>query len=200
MIAELDKTVYADVSMTVLSSREQSCTRPFSAPVNKNEECLKWVGGAWRDGAGCWRTRRGAVRAATCTSACVTWPASLRAGRGTPPSASSLDARWCAAAPLTVQAHACPYFAARELVDGASLVFCPYNYLIDPLVRQQLGINLGGHVVILDEAHNIEVRLRAASDHDRTRRARLPASRCLWTSWPTWARGWAACPWRERGR
>ena len=53
--------------------------------------------------------------------------------------------------------RACPYYAARELRETAQLVFCPYNYLLDPLVRRQMGIDLTGHVVILDEAHNIEV-------------------------------------------
>lgn len=55
--------------------------------------------------------------------------------------------------------RACPYYAARELRETAQLVFCPYNYLLDPLVRRQMGIDLTGHVVILDEAHNIEVVL-----------------------------------------
>ncbi len=27
---------------------------------------------------------------------------------------------------------ACPYFAARTIAKSADIVFCPYNYLIDP--------------------------------------------------------------------
>lgn len=26
----------------------------------------------------------------------------------------------------------CPYFAAKLLAENADIVFCPYNYLIDP--------------------------------------------------------------------
>jgi Fanconi anemia group J protein len=42
------------------------------------------------------------------------------------------------------------------MVD-ADIVFCPYNYLIDPMIRQRFKIDITGHVIILDEAHNIEV-------------------------------------------
>ena len=42
-------------------------------------------------------------------------------------------------APLVFQA--CPYFAARQLRETADIVFCPYNYLIDPLIRQSVGVS-----------------------------------------------------------
>lgn len=29
----------------------------------------------------------------------------------------------------------CPYFAARELMQWADIIFCPYNYIIDPSIR-----------------------------------------------------------------
>ncbi len=32
----------------------------------------------------------------------------------------------------------CPYFLARELMTSADVVFCPYNYIIDPLIRQNV--------------------------------------------------------------
>jgi fanconi anemia group J protein len=32
----------------------------------------------------------------------------------------------------------------------------PYNYLIDPTVRESMKLNLADAVVIIDEAHNIE--------------------------------------------
>ena len=33
------------------------------------------------------------------------------------------------------RAKTCPYFAAREMANTAELVFCPYSYLLDPVVR-----------------------------------------------------------------
>lgn len=36
--------------------------------------------------------------------------------------------------------RSCPYFAARELVAGAAVVFCPYNYLLDPLIRESVSL------------------------------------------------------------
>nr|CAD7589711.1 unnamed protein product [Timema genevievae] len=54
------------------------------------------------------------------------------------------------------QKKACPYYAARSLQDSAELIFCPYSYLIDPLIQKSMNVKLSRDVVILDEAHNIE--------------------------------------------
>ncbi|XP_011336322.1 Fanconi anemia group J protein homolog isoform X2 [Ooceraea biroi] len=51
---------------------------------------------------------------------------------------------------------ACPYFAARSLMAEAEIIFCPYNYILDPNIRESMKINLKDNVVILDEAHNVE--------------------------------------------
>lgn len=62
---------------------------------------------------------------------------------------------------------ACPYFAARTIADlHAELVFCPYNYIIDPRIRSAVSIQLSGAVVIFDEAHNIEDAAREAASID----------------------------------
>ena len=37
----------------------------------------------------------------------------------------------------------------------AELIFCPYSYLLDPVVRATMGISLENAVLIFDEAHNI---------------------------------------------
>ena len=52
----------------------------------------------------------------------------------------------------------CPYFAMREVaaLEQAQLVLMPYNYLVDPAVRQSLDINWANAVIIFDEGHNIE--------------------------------------------
>jgi len=42
------------------------------------------------------------------------------------------------------------------LKTSAQIIFCPYNYLVDPGIRKAMEINLKNQVVVLDEAHNIE--------------------------------------------
>ncbi|KAF9438368.1 Fanconi anemia group J protein [Entomortierella beljakovae] len=61
---------------------------------------------------------------------------------------------------------ACPYFASRTLASEAELVFCPYNYLIDPHIRKAMEIDLENSILILDEAHNIEDASREAGGLD----------------------------------
>jgi Rad3-related DNA helicase len=50
----------------------------------------------------------------------------------------------------------CPYFLSKEQKTDADIIFMPYNYVLDPLIRKTLGIDLTGSVIILDEAHNVE--------------------------------------------
>lgn len=50
----------------------------------------------------------------------------------------------------------CPYYASQELMHGADIIFMPYNYLLDPKVRNANQIDLNDTIVILDEAHNVE--------------------------------------------
>jgi fanconi anemia group J protein len=61
---------------------------------------------------------------------------------------------------------ACPYFTARELANTAELVFCPYNYIIDPCIRAATNISLSGSILVFDEAHNIEDVAREAASCD----------------------------------
>ncbi len=57
---------------------------------------------------------------------------------------------------------ACPYFLARQMAQTADLVFCPYSYLLDPMVRRSMQVDLRNSVLIFDEAHNIEDVARCA--------------------------------------
>jgi hypothetical protein len=43
----------------------------------------------------------------------------------------------------------CPYYLSRALAEHAELIFCPYNYVLDPLIRKSLDIDLEGAVVVL---------------------------------------------------
>ncbi|XP_073139682.1 uncharacterized protein [Henckelia pumila] len=60
----------------------------------------------------------------------------------------------------------CSYFAARSMAQDAELVFCPYNYLMNPIIREAMEVDIGGSVIIFDEAHNIEDIARDAGSID----------------------------------
>jgi chromosome transmission fidelity protein 1 len=49
----------------------------------------------------------------------------------------------------------CPYYASRAAIKPAEIVTLPYPLLLQKSAREALGINLKGHVVIIDEAHNL---------------------------------------------
>jgi chromosome transmission fidelity protein 1 len=49
----------------------------------------------------------------------------------------------------------CPYYASRSAIGPAEIVTLPYPLLLQKSAREALGISLKGHVVIIDEAHNL---------------------------------------------
>lgn len=49
----------------------------------------------------------------------------------------------------------CPYYASRPAVTPAEMVTLPYPLLLHKTARESLGISVKGHVVIIDEAHNL---------------------------------------------
>lgn len=49
----------------------------------------------------------------------------------------------------------CPYYAIKDRISGADLIFMPYNYLIDEKIRENFNIEFCNSVIIIDEAHNI---------------------------------------------
>jgi hypothetical protein len=62
----------------------------------------------------------------------------------------------------------CAYYASKALASQAQIVFCPYQYLLDPLIVKQMGIETDGAVVLLDEAHNIGSVCRDSGSTDTT--------------------------------
>ena len=85
--------------------------------------------------------------------------------------------------------RACPFYGARELKTKADIVFCPYNYLVEPSIRKSMEISLKDQVVILDEAHNIEDSARSAASwevkHDELLDAKADLERLK-----GWASAW----------
>ncbi|KAK7283806.1 hypothetical protein RIF29_13552 [Crotalaria pallida] len=60
----------------------------------------------------------------------------------------------------------CSYYAARHMADDAQLIFCPYSYIINPVIRGAMDVDIKGAIVIFDEAHNIEDITRDAGSVD----------------------------------
>ncbi|XP_057974456.1 uncharacterized protein LOC131162218 isoform X2 [Malania oleifera] len=60
----------------------------------------------------------------------------------------------------------CSYFAACSMAEDAQLVFCPYSYIVNPIVRRAMDIDIEGAIVVLDEAHNIEDMARDSGSVD----------------------------------
>lgn len=57
-----------------------------------------------------------------------------------------------------VSESACPWFISRTAArsDACEVIFLPYNYLLDRVIRQSLDINWTNDIIIIDEAHNLE--------------------------------------------
>ncbi|KAI9659264.1 MAG: ATP-dependent DNA helicase chl1 [Trizodia sp. TS-e1964] len=49
----------------------------------------------------------------------------------------------------------CPYYASRPTIKPCEIVALPYPLLLQKSSRDALGISIKGHVVIVDEAHNL---------------------------------------------
>jgi DNA repair helicase Rad3 len=54
------------------------------------------------------------------------------------------------------RSESCPYFTSRNLVEDAEFIVAPYNYVLDPVIRNSMKLSLHDSVVIIDEAHNVE--------------------------------------------
>ncbi|KAE9987678.1 hypothetical protein EG328_001911 [Venturia inaequalis] len=49
----------------------------------------------------------------------------------------------------------CPYYASRPAIRPSEIVTLPYPLLLQKSAREALNISLKGHVIIIDEAHNL---------------------------------------------
>ncbi|KAJ7422146.1 Fanconi anemia group J protein like protein [Willisornis vidua] len=142
VVRELQRTAYSSVPMTILSSRDHTCIHPVvsSSASNRNELCVELLEA--KHGKSC-AYYHGVHK--------LSEHHALQSAHGVYQAWDIEDL-----VSLARKLRACAYFAARELMVGADIVFCPYNYLLDPQIRETMDINLKGQVVILDEAHNIE--------------------------------------------
>ncbi|XP_021366020.1 Fanconi anemia group J protein homolog [Mizuhopecten yessoensis] len=145
IVRELRKTAYREAKMTILGSREHTCIHPsVSKMKGKNEGCKELL-----DGPGCKFNDR-VKKVFFCQSQIKDL---------------GLTQAWDLEDIIGVgQAKtACPYYGTRSLKKDADIIFSPYNYLIDPLIREALEINVKDQIIILDEAHNMEDAAREAA-------------------------------------
>nr|XP_046244527.1 Fanconi anemia group J protein [Scatophagus argus] len=158
---ELKRTVYSSVPMTILSSRDHTCVNPeVAAHSSRNERCKDLLEA--KNGRSC-RYYHGVQK--------MRDQYVLQQVHG-------LQEAWDIEdlVALGKRLRACSYYAARELLQDASIIFCPYNYLLDPMIRESMDINLAGQILVLDEAHNIEDCARESAsftlNHDNLRMSR----------------------------
>ncbi|XP_026635916.1 Fanconi anemia group J protein [Microtus ochrogaster] len=150
---ELRKTAYSGVPMTILSSRDHTCVHPeVVGNFNRNEKCMELLDG--KHGKSCY-FYHGVHK--------ISNQQTLQFLQGM---SKAWDIEELVG--LGRKLKACPYYTARELVDDADIVFCPYNYLLDAQIRESMDIKLKEQVVILDEAHNIEECARESASYSVT--------------------------------
>ncbi|CAH1640994.1 unnamed protein product [Spodoptera littoralis] len=154
VVKEFKRTSYCGmVKMTLLSSRDKSCIKDFDRSVwsSRNDMCRACVK----------PIRRGSNKE---NSNCKFYDNRTALNHNCMPAAFDLEDL----VEIGREKEACPYYGARAMAKTAHIVFCPYNYLIDPSIRSSLSIDLTGAVVIIDEAHNIEGICRDVASVDIT--------------------------------
>uniref|UniRef100_A0A671MU76 DNA 5'-3' helicase n=1 Tax=Sinocyclocheilus anshuiensis TaxID=1608454 RepID=A0A671MU76_9TELE len=147
---ELKRTLYSTVPMTILSSRDHTCVHPEVVPhANRNERCKELLEA--KSGLSC-RYYHNVHKMRDQST--LQWVHGLH---------HAWDIEDLVR--LGGKLRSCAYYAARELMQDACIVFCPYNYLLDPLIRESMEINLKEQIVVLDEAHNIEDCARESASY-----------------------------------
>ncbi|XP_024528457.1 Fanconi anemia group J protein isoform X2 [Selaginella moellendorffii] len=67
---------------------------------------------------------------------------------------------------LARSVRGCAYFTSRIMAADAQIVFCPYSYILSPIFRKAMDVDIRGAIIIFDEAHNIEDMSREAGSVD----------------------------------
>lgn len=135
-IGELKRTSYNYMKAAVIGSRDQLCIHPDLAKesnANKIQMCKLKV-----------------------TSRSCSFHTRLDSAKENPEftSGTVMDIEDIVAVGRKLKC--CPYYASKELMDNADIVFMPYNYLLDPKIRKANKVDLNNTIIILDEAHNVE--------------------------------------------
>ncbi|XP_046462198.1 Fanconi anemia group J protein homolog [Daphnia pulex] len=155
VVKEFRRTVYCNTPMGVLASREHTCIHPeVSRSANKNEGCKIL------------NDRRLAKQDPQQKGGCsYRWQGKDKLKTQAQIRNYGLVSGWDIEDLVSLgrRIRVCPYYASRDLSEQAQIVFSPYNYLIDPRVRQSMKIPINDNIIILDEAHNIEDSARESA-------------------------------------
>ena len=171
VVRELKRTAYRP-TMTILGSREHYCVNQKARNAamkggNLGEECKSLLEASGRRKRGGFEEDEDETEndAPARSGGCGYSHGALKlAGKASRPGAEPLDIEDLVT--LGQKTRGCPYFAAKHAHETAELVFCPYNYLLDPSVRAAMDVDVAGALVILDEAHNVEDTAREAASCD----------------------------------
>ena len=149
IVAELARTSYKPQSV-VLGSREHYCVnKKVKKSGNVNEECKRLMDvSAGGDGRGCFYAGQAASKLA-----------SVAKNHPDPLDIEDL-------VKMGAKKRGCAYFASKMMAESADIVFCPYNYLLDPRTRAAMDIDIKDSLIIFDEAHNIEDIAREAASEE----------------------------------
>ncbi|KAJ3297940.1 Fanconi anemia group J protein [Borealophlyctis nickersoniae] len=141
IVKELKTNTAYRPRMTILGSREHYCVNPqLAKSQNKNEDCEDLVNHdncRFFNGVRSLKTRTALLH--------DIWDIEDLVKMGK-------------------KAKGCPYYTARGLADTADIIFLPYSYIVDPLIRAASDIQLQGNIVIIDEAEKLSKNIDSASD------------------------------------
>nr|QZX63216.1 fanconi anemia group J protein [Halisarca dujardinii] len=151
IVHEMKRTAYKDVPMSILASKEHYCVHPeVSKKANKSDECKKLLDYS--------------------AASCAFFTLYKRLGTQASLKAAGLSEAWDVEELVGVgkRNKACPYFVSRSLMEEADIIFCPYNYIVDPAIRLSMSLSVENDVVIFDEGHNMEDAAREAASYSVT--------------------------------
>ncbi len=52
----------------------------------------------------------------------------------------------------------------KARIPKCDILFIPYNYLVNKVFRERIGLSLKDKIILIDEAHNIASAAQSASD------------------------------------
>uniref|UniRef100_A0A1B0B910 DNA 5'-3' helicase n=1 Tax=Glossina palpalis gambiensis TaxID=67801 RepID=A0A1B0B910_9MUSC len=164
VMKEIKRTPYGRrVRCLSLASRQQLCINPQVRKLNNssmiNERCLDLA----KENKGSTKVTASDGNGCACKKASVS-PKSSKGG--CPYKAQTLVKNLSELAVMNnfdiedlvqegERLQTCPYYAARSSVPIAQIVLLPYQLLFNHKSRDQIGINLKGNIIIIDEAHNL---------------------------------------------